>query len=88
MPNGTLIRAAMPTITRVPTMALPKPPPSSKAVGGSSVNNCQLSFAPPRHSNMINTENKGTQAITVATPVPMLSSVLNSVRRSLSDRSS
>ena len=72
----------MPTITSVPTMALPNPPPSSKAVGGSSVNNCQLSFAPPRQNNMINTENKGIQATTVAAPVKTLSSVLNTLRGS------
>ena len=37
MPNGTLISAAMPTMISVPRMALPKPPPSSKAAGGSDV---------------------------------------------------
>ena len=36
-----LTSAAMPTITNVPTMALPKPPPISKPAGGSSVNDSQ-----------------------------------------------
>ena len=42
MPDGALINAAMPTISSVPRMALPKPPPSSNAAGGSEVNSDRL----------------------------------------------
>ncbi len=42
-----LISAAIPTISSVPTMALPKPPPISNPAGGSSVNSSVLSRAPP-----------------------------------------
>ena len=49
---GMLISAAMPTITRVPMMALPNPPPSSNPAGGSSVNNSLLSLAPPSTISM------------------------------------
>ena len=39
-------------MTRVPTMALPKPPPISKPAGGSAVNSSRLSRAPPRTISM------------------------------------
>ena len=42
-----LINAASPTMINVPTMALPKPPPSAFAVGGSEVNVSQLSLCKP-----------------------------------------
>ena len=52
------------------------------------MNNSTVSLAPPRQINMINTENNGTQAMTVTTPVPMLRRELSSVRGSRNDRSS
>jgi hypothetical protein len=48
MPMGTLISAAIPTITRVPTMAFPNPPPISKPAGGRAVRVSRLSRVPPR----------------------------------------
>ena len=53
----------MPTITTVPTMALPKPPPISKPAGGSVLNSSQLSRAPPRTISMYSTENSGMPAM-------------------------
>ncbi|MNN85767.1 hypothetical protein D3C81_2030970 [compost metagenome] len=52
MPTGTAMAAAIPTITKVPAIALPKPPPVSKPVGGSSVNTSTLRRAPPRVISM------------------------------------
>src|SRR5262249_60159449 len=66
-----------------PSNRIPDAAPPLEGRGGSSVHNCQLSLTPPRHSNMSNTENKGTQASTVIAPVTMLRSVLSRARRSL-----
>ena len=52
MPNGTAISEAIATITSVPTIALPKPPPGSKPAGGSSVNSVELEPRPPRTISM------------------------------------
>jgi hypothetical protein len=73
MPTGTAIAAAMPTITKVPAMALPKPPPVSKPVGGSSVNTSRLRRAPPRVISMYSTDSRGTLAINA----PLQTSVVN-----------
>ena len=61
MPIGTLIAAAMPTMSIVPTMALPKPPPGVIAAGGSSRRTAKLKFRPPRTASMYSTENKREQ---------------------------
>ncbi len=42
-----LIAEAIATVTSVPWMALPMPPPISKPAGGNSVNRSVLSRAPP-----------------------------------------
>ena len=52
IPKGTLITAAIPTMISVPSRALPKPPPSSKAAGGSDVKTARLSLWMPRTSSM------------------------------------
>ncbi len=44
---GMLITAAIATMTKVPTIAFPKPPPISKPAGGSSVKRSRLSREPP-----------------------------------------
>jgi len=51
-PIGMLIRPPMPTITNVPTIALPKPPPISKPAGGRLLTASQPSRAPPRTTSM------------------------------------
>ncbi len=51
-PIGTLIKVAMPTMTKVPIIALPKPPPISKAEGGNAVIASQSSREPPSTNNM------------------------------------
>jgi hypothetical protein len=51
-PTGIATRPAMPTITMVPTTALPKPPPGSNPAGGSSTNTARPSRAPPRTTSM------------------------------------
>jgi hypothetical protein len=67
-PAGTEMAPPFATITNVPMMALPKPPPDSNAVGGSSVNSCSDSFFPPRQTSITRTLNSGTHATTVAMP--------------------
>ena len=52
MPTGTLMSVASPTITMVPTIAFPKPPPISKPAGGSSNSTSQCRRAPPRMMSM------------------------------------
>src|SRR5690348_908239 len=47
IPNGTLSTVAIATITRVPTIALPIPPPGAIAGGGSVVNVVMLNAATP-----------------------------------------
>ena len=49
---ATAIAAAIPTIRNVPAIALPKPPPVSKPVGGNSVNTSRFRRAPPRVISM------------------------------------
>jgi hypothetical protein len=47
MPKGVASTRAMPTISNVPTTALPKPPPVIPAAGGSSVNTLQVKSGSP-----------------------------------------
>ena len=49
---GMLSNPASPTMIKVPTIALPKPPPSALAVGGSEVRASQLSRCSPFSSSM------------------------------------
>ena len=79
--------AAMPTITTVPTMALPNPPPISKPAGGSSVKRLRLSREPPRTMSIQSTETRGMPAMTAAVHTPIVSKRLVSARRSNGDRS-
>ncbi len=50
----------MPTISNVPTTALPKPPPVIPAAGGSSVNTLQLNSGNPFFRTRKTIENRGT----------------------------
>ena len=68
-------------------MALPKPPPASKAVGGNSVKMDQDNLWLPRRINMISTENSGTQARQAMIQVRPLRMLLKSVRGSQACRS-
>jgi hypothetical protein len=86
MPMGTLTSMPIPTMTTVPKMALPNPPPISKAVGGNSVKSCQESLWLPRIISMISTENSGKQAKIAIIQVPKLRMPLIRDRRSQSDR--
>ncbi len=88
MPNGTLMRVAISTTNTDPMMALPMPPPTMPAAGGSSVNSARLSRSPPRHASMISTEKSGTDASTARTPHSTLMQKLNSDRGWRSDFSS
>ncbi len=47
MPIGMLIKDAIATVIRVPWIALPMPPPSSKPAGGNSVNKPAPMREPP-----------------------------------------
>ena len=49
--NGVARSRAIPTISNVPTTALPKPPPVMPAAGGSSVNTLQLNSGSPFFKN-------------------------------------
>ncbi len=51
-PTGMLMTAAMSTTRKVPTMALPIPPPRIPAAGGSSVRSARLMRALPRTMSM------------------------------------
>jgi hypothetical protein len=59
-PNGVARTRAMPTISNVPTTALPKPPPVMPAAGGSSVNTLQLNSGSPFFRTRKTIENNGT----------------------------
>src|SRR4051812_36410364 len=63
MPNGTLMAEAMPTVIRVPTMALPKPLPNG---GGVSVKTARLNLSSPSLSSTYSTEKSGARAMRVA----------------------
>ncbi len=65
MPKGTLMRAAIATMTRVPRMALPNPPPSSSGAGGNWVKTARLSFCPPCQASIQTTEKRGIRATSV-----------------------
>ena len=84
---GMLMTEAMPTITKVPTMALPKPPPISKPAGGSSVKRLRLSREPPRTRSIHRTEMSGMPAMTAASHTPIVSERFVSARRSNGERS-
>ncbi len=66
---------------------MPKPPPTSKAVGGNSVKMDQDNLWLPRIINMIKTEKSGTQARTAIIQVMLLRMLLISVRGSMACRS-
>ena len=73
-PNGMLIIPAMPTIKKVPKIALPKPPTpgGSKAPGGKLVKRAKESRFPPRYKSITSTEKSGTQAMTAQKTVMLL----------------
>src|SRR5215831_2726178 len=88
IPTGTLRSAAMPTIVKVPTIALPNPPPGENADGGSAVSAVQLRRLPPRYTSIDNTENSGRHARTEAPTAMPLNVALISVRGERSEASS
>ncbi len=59
----------MPTMITVPKRALPKPPPSSIAAGGSDVNTAQCMLLAPLTTSIETTENKGANANSVSAVV-------------------
>lgn len=62
MPIGTEMIEAIATITSVPRMALPKPPPGSMPAGGSSVKSSSPRRCPPWPISIQSTEKSGTAA--------------------------
>jgi 3',5'-cyclic AMP phosphodiesterase CpdA len=76
----------IPTITIVPSRALPKPPPISNPAGGSSVKISQWSRDPPRTMSMYSTEIRGMAAMIAAIQAPVVSSRLFKARGSNADR--
>jgi hypothetical protein len=64
----------------VPTIALPKPPPTVIAAGGSSVIAAKPNVALPRIINRYSTEKSGKSAAMVAAPVSKLMTALNTWR--------
>ncbi len=87
MPPGTVISTASPTINRVPTIALPKPPPLSIAEGGNWVNTSVLRRRPPRQASIQTTLNNGTSAdkvIAVTKPLSRKSSRVRGRRKECS----
>ena len=76
---------AITTTTKVPTTALPMPPPSMPAPGVSSVNKLGLSRAAPFTSSMYSTENSGNIAIRLNTKASTVRPVFTNVRGSLFD---
>ena len=66
------MKVAIATITKVPIIALPKPPPGLIAAGGRSVNAVSVSPAIPFFTSRKSTEKSGSSAAIVAAPVSML----------------
>src|ERR1700733_71665 len=75
-------------MTRVPAIALPKPPPCSSGAGGSWVNTARLNLRAPCQASIRTTENSGTSDRSVMPVTSALSRKSIRVRGRRSDRSS
>ena len=80
-PTGRPINAAMPTISRLPTMALANPPPSSPAGSGSLVKKLQLSEEAPLEIRSPRIRNSTETVSTVTTPVSVSITALRDLRQ-------